>query len=57
MEECHIESAYKLLGEYLKKFDLAPIYEKDDFRHFFLPQDNVIYSYVIEVNYLKIQSH
>uniref|UniRef100_A0A0N4ZPN0 Glycylpeptide N-tetradecanoyltransferase n=1 Tax=Parastrongyloides trichosuri TaxID=131310 RepID=A0A0N4ZPN0_PARTI len=48
MEEKHMTSAFKLLSKYLEKFDLVPIYTEDDFRHFFAPIDNVIYSYVVE---------
>lgn len=42
-KECH-----KLLSEYLKKFDLAPVFKLDEFRHWFLPQDNIIDSFIVE---------
>lgn len=41
--ECH-----KLLEEYLNKFDLAPVFSKEEFIHWFLPQDRIIDSYVVE---------
>lgn len=46
-----MESAHKLLFEYLKKFDLVPIFELDDFRHFFTPREDVLYCYVVEVRF------
>lgn len=46
MELSHIDGAYKLLQNYLKKFDLAPQFSRDDFRYYFMPRDGVIYSYV-----------
>lgn len=41
--------AFKLLHTYLQKFDLAPIFSDEaEFRHWFLPRDNVIDSFVVE---------
>uniref|UniRef100_A0A183E022 glycylpeptide N-tetradecanoyltransferase n=1 Tax=Gongylonema pulchrum TaxID=637853 RepID=A0A183E022_9BILA len=57
MEKCHIDSAYKLLQNYLKKFDLAPVFSRADFEHFFLPRYNVIYSYVALVRLPSQQFH
>lgn len=37
-----------LLFQYLKKFDLAPIFSEDEFRHWFLPQNGIINSFVVE---------
>ncbi|KAI6240079.1 Glycylpeptide N-tetradecanoyltransferase [Aphelenchoides fujianensis] len=48
LEERHLESAFKLLTDYLKKFKLFPVFELNEFSHFFLPRDKVVYSYVIE---------
>lgn len=49
-----MESAYKLVTEYLKKFNLYPGYSFDEFKHYFLPQDRVIYTYVILVSFDSI---
>jgi glycylpeptide N-tetradecanoyltransferase len=46
MESKHIPSAFKLLTEYLTKFDFVPILTEEEFRHFLLPREDVIYSYV-----------
>lgn len=48
MSKANLESAFTLLTEYLKKFDIVPIFSPDEFEHFFLPREDVIYSYVIE---------
>uniref|UniRef100_A0A183BKK9 Glycylpeptide N-tetradecanoyltransferase n=1 Tax=Globodera pallida TaxID=36090 RepID=A0A183BKK9_GLOPA len=43
-----VQGAFKLLSEYLTKFDLAPVFTVEEFEHFFLPRDDVIYTYVVE---------
>jgi len=53
MEEKDVESVTALLGTYLGKFDLAPVYTVDEVRHWFLhtgdEETRVIWTYVIEV--------
>lgn len=46
MKKCHVDGAYGLLQCYLKKFDLSPEFTRADFEHFFMPREDVIYSYV-----------
>ncbi|TKR67497.1 hypothetical protein L596_023645 [Steinernema carpocapsae] len=48
MTEAHIDGAFELLTTYLKNFQLVPVYSREDFVHFFLPRDKVVYSYVVE---------
>ncbi|XP_074096678.1 N-myristoyl transferase isoform X1 [Cotesia typhae] len=48
LEERDVNRAHKLLNEYLEKFDLAPVFTKEEFRHWFLPQDGIINSFVVE---------
>merc|ERR1712048_675736 len=48
MERKDCTKAWKLLSEYLKKFNLAPVYSEEEFVHWFLPREGVIYSYVVE---------
>lgn len=38
----------KLLNDYLKKFDLAPVFEEEEFKHWFSPQGGIIDSFVVE---------
>uniref|UniRef100_A0AC34FRT4 Glycylpeptide N-tetradecanoyltransferase n=1 Tax=Panagrolaimus sp. ES5 TaxID=591445 RepID=A0AC34FRT4_9BILA len=47
LQEKHIKSAYKLLKSYLKNFKLYPLFTEAEFKHFMLPRDNIIYSYVL----------
>jgi len=37
-----------LLNAYLAQFHLSPIYSEDDLQHWFLPQANIVDSYVVE---------
>lgn len=48
LEEKDVESVYQLLNEYLKKFSLVPIYNAEEFAHWFLPRKDVVDSYVVE---------
>ncbi|KAJ0182546.1 hypothetical protein K1T71_001915 [Dendrolimus kikuchii] len=50
MEIQDSEKVVKLLNEYLAKFDLAPIFSEEDFKHWFLPQNGIIDSFVVEAN-------
>jgi glycylpeptide N-tetradecanoyltransferase len=34
----------------LTRFNLAPIFDLEDFKHWFLPRDNVVDSYVVETD-------
>lgn len=43
-----VDSCHRLLANYLKRFDLAPVFNKEQFIHWFLPQDKIIDSYVVE---------
>lgn len=40
--------AHALLENYLEKFDLAPVFTKEEFRHWFLPRPDIVDSYVVE---------
>jgi glycylpeptide N-tetradecanoyltransferase len=44
------QQAFRLLFDYLKNFDLSPIYSLEEFKHWFLPRDNVVDSFVVEQN-------
>lgn len=45
-----VPKAFKLLSDYLASFDLAPVFDEEEFRHWFLPKDNVgcIECFVVE---------
>jgi len=46
LTEADMVSGHKLLMEYLSTFDLSPLFTLEDFRHWFMPVNNVIVSYV-----------
>lgn len=48
MQSVDVPSVTKLLQEYLTKYALAPLLTEEDVAHWMLPQENVIYSYVVE---------
>ncbi|XP_030829999.1 glycylpeptide N-tetradecanoyltransferase 2 [Strongylocentrotus purpuratus] len=45
MEKCH-----KLLSDYLDKFKLAPVFDLEEFKHWFTPRPNIVSAYVAEVD-------
>lgn len=47
LQEKHIKSAYKLLMNYLANFKLYPRFTEAEFKHFMIPRDNIVYSYVL----------
>ncbi|XKL61243.1 hypothetical protein PGB90_008300 [Kerria lacca] len=49
-----VPNAHKLLHEYLKKFDLVPIFTEEEFRHWFVPQTGIVDTYVVENNNKEI---
>lgn len=46
----HIPQVYSMLLQYLDRFDLSPRFTLEEVEHWFLPQENVINSYVVEQN-------
>lgn len=48
LNKTHIPQVYSMLSEYLDKFDLAPKFSIEEVEHWFLPQQDVINSYVVE---------
>ena len=53
IEERDVDAVRKLLGTYLQKFDLAPVYSEEEVRHWFLhkgsEETRVIWAYVVDV--------
>lgn len=50
LTEPDCQQAFTLLAEYLKKFDLSPVYTVEEFKHWFLPREGIIDSFVVEQN-------
>ncbi|KAL8560348.1 Glycylpeptide N-tetradecanoyltransferase 2 [Nucella lapillus] len=43
-----VQEAYNLLTKYMQKFDLAPQFSEEEFRHWFIPRENIVDSFVVE---------
>ncbi|CRG95647.1 glycylpeptide N-tetradecanoyltransferase, putative [Plasmodium gallinaceum] len=50
MKKKDIDGLHNLLNNYLEQFKLHAVFSKEDIAHWFLPIDNVIYTYVNEEN-------
>jgi glycylpeptide N-tetradecanoyltransferase len=48
IQEKDVPQAFKLLSDYLASFDLAPLFDEEEFRHWFLPKNNIIECFVVE---------
>lgn len=48
MEPKDNEKVVTLLNDYLKKFDLVPIFSEEDFKHWFTPQPGIIDCFIVE---------
>ncbi|XP_010133127.1 PREDICTED: glycylpeptide N-tetradecanoyltransferase 1, partial [Buceros rhinoceros silvestris] len=48
MEHRDISAVHKLLTEYLKQFHLTPVMNREEVEHWFLPQENIIDTFVVE---------
>lgn len=48
LEEKDCPQVAKLLNNYLAKFKLKPVYSDDEFKHWFMPREGVIDSFVVE---------
>ena len=35
--------------QYLNKFDLAPVFSEEEFKHWFIPRPGIVDSFVVEV--------
>ncbi|UYV79659.1 NMT1 [Cordylochernes scorpioides] len=48
MTKKDVPQAHALLSTYLEKFNLAPVFSEDDFRHWFMPRPNIVDSFVVK---------
>lgn len=48
MEDKDVPQAFKLLSEHLSKYQLVPVFTEDEFRHWFLPRENIIECFIVE---------
>ncbi|KAL5241415.1 hypothetical protein ACI65C_008825 [Semiaphis heraclei] len=47
LTEKDLPQARKLLSNYMKNFDLSPMFSDEEFKHWFLPQEGIIDAYVV----------
>ncbi|XP_006012294.2 glycylpeptide N-tetradecanoyltransferase 1 [Latimeria chalumnae] len=50
MERKDVPAVHKLLVEYLKQFNLNPVMNQEEVAHWFLPQENIIDTYLVETS-------
>lgn len=50
MEPRDIRAVRDLTNTYLKQFHLAPVMDEEEVAHWFLPQEHIIDTFVVEVN-------
>lgn len=49
MQSADVGACRELLAAQLARYDMVPVFRTDeDFAHWFLPRDGVVYSYVVE---------
>lgn len=48
MREADLDQVFELFNKYQSRFDLIQIFDKEEFKHWFLGSETVIYSYVVE---------
>lgn len=49
MEPRDIKEVRELTNSYLKRFHLAPVMDEEEVAHWFLPQEHIIDTFVVEV--------
>jgi glycylpeptide N-tetradecanoyltransferase len=49
LTEADIPQTWPLVSEYFAKFDVSLRLDQEEFKHWFLPRENIVYSYVVEV--------
>lgn len=54
MQPKDVDAVHQLLSRFLERYDIAPVYSRDEIRHWFVPEmaesdDRVVWAYVVEV--------
>lgn len=53
MTKKDVPVVHQLLGEYLRQFNLVPAMNQEEVEHWLLPRENIIDTYLVEVNVQK----
>uniref|UniRef100_A0A2M4BJ70 Glycylpeptide N-tetradecanoyltransferase n=1 Tax=Anopheles marajoara TaxID=58244 RepID=A0A2M4BJ70_9DIPT len=48
LRETDLPAVHRLLKQYLERFNLTPVFDEAEMRHWFLPQDGIIDCFVVE---------
>lgn len=48
MEDKDMDKVHKLLVDYMEKFNLCPVFGKEEFRHWFTPNEGILDCFVVE---------
>ncbi|VDP82463.1 unnamed protein product [Echinostoma caproni] len=48
MTKADLPQAWELLSKFLEQYKLHPIFSKEDFEHYFTPQDDIVNSFVVQ---------
>lgn len=48
LQETDVPKAHKILCEFFLRFDLAPIFTEEEFKHWLLPRDGIVYTFIVE---------
>lgn len=56
-----VDAVHELLGRYLERYDIAPVYTREEIAHWFVPEmsegdDQVVWAYVVEVSLMRYHS-
>jgi hypothetical protein len=51
MEEKDVNDVQRLLDVFLRRYDIAPVFNAEEVKHWFLPIEGVIESFVVEVSF------
>lgn len=50
MTKKDVPVVHRLFREYLSQFNLVPVMNQEEVEHWFLPQENIVDTYLVEVN-------
>ena len=50
MTDADVPEVTKMLAEYLSGFEMAPVFDEDEVKHWFTPREGVVNAYVLREN-------
>lgn len=52
-----VPAVHRLLQDYLRQFHLAPVMSMEEVKHWLLPRENIIDTFLVEVGHLHSPLH